>query len=81
MPTRHGPQVFSLTGNGAHRGDGMTRRQRANAALIRHRQKRMPECVAKGEFKVWEQYTIWQLEWENAILRYRDGNNNGEDND
>jgi hypothetical protein len=30
--------------------------------------------------KIWAKYVAWQLEWENAIYRYRDGNN-GKDND
>lgn len=66
---------FSLVGDGlAPIGGRATRRERANAALIRHRQRPIPANIQRGTFKVWEAYVAWRLEWENAIYNYRDGN-------
>jgi hypothetical protein len=50
-----------------------------NAALIRHRQKVIPPNVTGGNLNVWMRYLAWQLERENAILRYRDGNDQQEE--
>lgn len=81
--TRSGSEIFSLVGDGNARavGRGATRRQVANAALIRHRQKPHPRNVLSASTEVWLKYLAWRLEWENSILRYRDGNNDGKDND
>jgi hypothetical protein len=73
-----GVPVFSLVHGKVPRR--ATRRERGNAALIRHRQKEIPPTIQRASYEVWAKYIAWQLEWENAIYRYRDGNN-GKDND
>lgn len=80
MRTRRGLETFDLVGNGKVTRRA-TRRERANAALIRHRQRPIPRNIQGAVYEVWCQYIAWRLEWENAIYRYRDGNNNGKDND
>lgn len=76
MRSRNGLETFSLVGDGNARavGRGATRRQQANAALIRHRQKAIPANIERASYRIWSQYIAWRLEWENQILRYRDGN-------
>lgn len=82
MASRYGAEVFSLVGSGTPpQGRRATPRLRANAALIRHRQKLIPKAIQGARLEVWMKWQAWQLEWENAILRYRDGNNDGKDND
>jgi hypothetical protein len=78
---RSGPglQTFSLVGSSTPTRRA-TRRERANAALIRHRQKAMPKPIQGASYEIWTKWITWQLEWENAIYRYRDGNN-GKDDD
>jgi hypothetical protein len=78
LNSKHGGQVFDLTGPGTPR-PAATRRQQADAALIRHRQKVIPPNVTGGNLNVWMRYLAWQLERENAILRYRDGNDQQEE--
>lgn len=70
--TGNGLRVFSLVGDG--QGRRATRRDRANAALTRHRQKPTPAVIEGASYDVWAKWLAWQLEWENAIYRYRDGN-------
>lgn len=85
MRYNSGLKVFDLTGNGARpmcsqtdessggKAGCATRRERANAALIRHRQRHDP-IFNKATLEVWEKLLAWKLGWEHSILRYRDGN-------
>lgn len=73
-----GLPTFSLVGDGKVPRRA-TRRERGNAALIRHRQREQRE-LSSGTHEVWLGLMKWRIAWENEILRYRDGNN-GEDNE
>lgn len=78
--TRTGFEVFSLVGNG-NVPRRATRRERANAALIRHRQRRYPNMDTCHNQQVWADILGWRLSWENEIYSYRDGNRRKDNDD